>query len=327
MKRREFIAAIGGAAVVWPFGASAQQAGLPVIGYMSSRSASDSRLLVAAFRKGLSEAGFIEGQNVTIEYRWAEGQYDRLPAMASELIRLGSVLLVTTGGEPSALAAKVATSTIPIVFTTGGDPVKIGLVESLNHPGGNATGVSLLTTAPESKRLGLLHEFVPGAKVIGVLIDPNYQEAEAQARELREAASSINQRLQIAFAKNDSELESAFETLVQSQVAAFLVCADPFFDTRGDRIVGFATQHRMPAVYQFREYAVRGGLMSYGISLPEGYRQVGLYAGQVLKGAKPADLPVVQSTKFEFVINLKAAKSLGLDLPPMLLARADEVIE
>jgi putative ABC transport system substrate-binding protein len=300
---------------------------LPIIGYMSSRSAGDSVSLVAAFRKGLSEAGFVEGQNVAIEYRWADGQYDRLPTMATELIRLGSVLLVTTGGEPSAFAAKAATSTIPIVFTTGGDQVKNGLVESLNRPGGNATGVSLLTTAPESKRLGLLHELVPSTKVVGVLIDPNYQEAEAQSRELREAAGKINQRIHIAFASNDSELELAFEAIVQAQADAFLVCSDPFFDTRGDRIVRFATQQRMPAVYQFREYAVRGGLMSYGISLPEGYRQVGVYAGQVLKGTKPADLPIVQSIKFEFVINLKAAKTLGLEVPPMLLARADEVIE
>jgi putative tryptophan/tyrosine transport system substrate-binding protein len=327
MKRREFMIALSGAAALWPFETSAQQPLLPIIGYMSSRSAGDSVSLVAAFRKGLSEAGFVDGQNVTIEYRWAEGQYDRLPAMAAELIRIGSALLVTTGGEPSAFAAKAATSTIPIVFTTGGDPVKNGLVESLNRPGGNATGVSLLTTAPESKRLGLLHELVPDTKIVGVLIDPNYQEAEAQARELREAAGKINQRIHIAFAGNDSELESAFETIVQAQADAFLVCSDPFFDTRGDRIVGFATQRRMPAVYQFREYAVRGGLMSYGISLPEGYRQVGVYAGKVLKGTKPADLPIVQSIKFEFVINLKAAKTLGLEVPPMLLARADEVIE
>ena len=213
------------------------------------------------------------------------------------------------------------------MFTTGGDPVKNGLVESLNRPGGNATGVSLLTTAPEAKRLGLLHELAPGTKVVGVLIDPNYHEAEAQSRELRGAAGKINQRIHIAFAGNDAELESAFESLVQAQADAFLVCSDPFFDTRSDRIVGFATQHKMPAVYQFREYAVRGGLMSYGINLPEGYRQVGVYAGQVLKGIKPADLPIVQSIKFEFVINLKTAKTLGLEVPPMLLARADEVIE
>jgi len=326
MKRRDFVAGIG-AAVAWPTALAAQHSSLPIVGYMSSRSLRDSVPLVTAFRKGLAEAGFVEGQNVAIEYRWAEGQYDRLPAMAAELVRLGSVLLVTTGGEPSALAAKAATSTIPIVFTTGGDPVKNGLVESLNRPGGNATGVSLLTTAPESKRLGLLHELVPGSKIVGVLIDPNYQEAEAQAKEVREAADKINQRIEIARAGNDGELEVAFKALASAQTDSLLVCADPFFDTRSERIIGFATQRRMPAVYQFREYAVRGGLMSYGISLPEGYRQVGIYAGQVLKGTKPADLPIVQSIKFEFVINLKAAKALGLDVPPMLLARADEVIE
>jgi putative tryptophan/tyrosine transport system substrate-binding protein len=327
MQRRQFMIALGGATGMWPFATSAQQPSLPVIGYMSSRSPGDSVYLVAAFRKGLNEAGFVEGQNVRIEYRWAEGQYDRLPAIATELVQLGSVLLVTTGGEPSAFAAKAATSIIPIVFTTGGDPVKSGLVESLNRPGGNATGVSLLTTAPESKRLGLLRELVPGTKVVGVLIDPNYQEAGAQSRELREAAGKINQRIHIAHAGNDGELELAFEALIQAQADAFLVCSDPFFDTRSDRIVRFATQHRIPAVYQFREYAVRGGLMSYGINLPEGYRQVGVYTGQVLKGIKPADLPIVQSIKFEFVINLKAAKILGLEVPPMLLARADEVIE
>jgi putative ABC transport system substrate-binding protein len=327
MKRREFMIALGGAAGAWPFATLAQQSSLPIVGYMSSRSPGDSAPLVAAFRKGLSEAGFVEGENVKIEYRWAEGHYDRLPAMAAELVRLGAVLLVTTGGEPSAFAAKAATSTIPIVFTTGGDPVKNGLVESLNRPGGNATGVSLLTTAPESKRLELLHELVPGSKIVGVLIDPNYQEAEAQSKEVREAAGKLGERIQIALAGNDGELESAFESLVQARAEALLVCSDPFFDTRSDRIVGFATQHKMPAVYQFREYAVRGGLMSYGINLPEGYRQVGTYAGQVLKGIKPADLPIVQSIKFEFVINLKAAKALGLEVPPMLLARADEVIE
>jgi putative ABC transport system substrate-binding protein len=247
--------------------------------------------------------------------------------MAADLVQRGAAVLVTTGGEPSALAAKAATSTIPIVFTTGGDPVKIGLVESLNRPGGNATGISLLTTAPESKRLGLLHELVPGTKVVGVLIDPNYQESEAQARELRDAAGTISQRIHIAYAKNDGELESAFATLVQERADALLVSADPFFDTRRDRIIAFAAEHRMPAIYQFREYALGGGLMSYGVSLPDGYRQVGTYAGQILKGAKPADLPIVQSIKFEFVINLKTAKAIGLEVPAMLLARADEVIE
>jgi len=327
MKRRAFITILGGTAATWRFRASAQQTTTPVIGFMSSRSLSDSVALVAAFRKGLSEAGFIEGQNVKIEYRWADGQYDRLTAIAEELVGLGSVLLVATGGEPSALAAKAATSKIPIVFTTGGDPVKSGLVDSLNQPGGNATGVSLLTTAPESKRLGLLHELIPNAKIVGVLIDPKYQEAEAQEQELREAADKINLRIQIVFAKNDSDLDAAFVDLINARVDVLLVCADPFFDTRGERIVKFATQQKIPAVYQFRQYVGWGGLMSYGISLPEGYRQVGIYAAQVLKGAKPADLPIVQSIKFEFVMNLKAAKALGLEVPPMLVARADEVIE
>ena len=326
MRRREFLAVIGGGLATWPYAARAQQP-MPVIGYLSSRSLGDSAALVAAFRKGLGEAGFIEGQNVAIEYRWAEGQYDRLPAQAADLARQGVAVLVTTGGEPSALAAKAATSTIPIVFTAGGDPVKIGLVRSLNRPGGNATGVSVLTTAPESKRLGLLHELVPGAKAVAVLIDPNYREAEAQERELREAAGTLGQPIHIAYAKNDAELEQAFQTLVRQGADALLVGADPFFDTRRDRIVAFAAERRMPAVYQFREYVLAGGLMSYGVSLPEGYHQVGLYAGQILKGAKPADLPIVQSIKFEFVINLKTAKSLGLEIPAMLLARADEVIE
>jgi putative tryptophan/tyrosine transport system substrate-binding protein len=326
MRRREFIALVGCAAT-WPRVVDAQQKAMPVIGFLSSRSPGDSTILVAAFRKALSEAGYVEGQNIAIEYRWADGQYDRLPALAAELVNRAVAVLVATGGEPSALAAKAATSTIPIVFTTGGDPVKIGLVASLNRPGGNATGVSLLTTTPEAKRLELLHDLVPGVKVVGVLIDPNYQEAETQSRELRDAARTIGQRIYIANAKNEGELDSAFGTLVQERADALLVSSDPFFDTRRDRIIAFAAQHRMPAVYQFREYAVAGGLASYGISLPDGYSQVGIYAGKILKGAIPADLPIFQSIKFEFVINMKTAKTLGLDVPPTLLARADEVIE
>jgi putative ABC transport system substrate-binding protein len=298
---------------------------MPVIGFMSSRSPGDSTDLVAAFRKGLSDTGYIEGQNVAIEYRWAEGQYDRLPALAAELVHRAVAVLVATGGEHSALAAKAATSTIPIVFTVAGDPVKIGLVASLNRPGGNATGVSLLTTEPEAKRLGLLHELMPGAAVIGVLIDPNEQ--EARSRELRDAARTIGQRMYIANAKNDEELDLAFAMLVQERADALLVSSDPFFDTRRDRIIAFAAQRRMPAIYQFREYAVGGGLMSYGISLPDGYRQVGIYAGQILKGVKPADLPVWRSIKFEFVLNMKTAKTLGLDVPATFMARVDEVIE
>jgi putative ABC transport system substrate-binding protein len=327
MRRREFVMGLAGVATSQPLAAMAQQPASHVIGFMSSRSLSDLTTVLAAFRKGLSEAGFVEGQNLSVEYRFADGQYDRLPALATDLVGKRVELLVAAGGEPSALAAKAATSTIPIVFTTGGDPAKIGLVASLSRPGGNATGVSLLTTTPEAKRLGLLRELVPGVKLIGVLIDPNYQEAQAQARELREASQSMDVEVHIANARNPEELEHAFASLVEEKAGALLVTADPFFDTKRDRIVAFAAEHRMPAIYQFREYAAAGGLMSYGISLVEGYRQVGAYAGQILKGAKPSDLPIVQSVKYEFILNMKTATALGLDLSPAILARADEVIE
>jgi len=331
MNRREFITLIGGAAAApsmfWPRLASAEQATMPVIGFLSSRSPAESSHLVAAFRAGLQAGGYVEGQNVAIEYRWAEGQYDRLPALAADLVRRGVAVLATTGGEPSALAAKAATSTIPIVFTVGGDPVKIGLVASLNRPGGNATGVSLLTTVPEAKRLGLLHELVPNAALIGVLINPNYQGAEAQSREVQDAARAIDRPIEIAMAGNDRQLEAAFGTLVQQHADALLVGADPFFGTRRDRIIALAVQFKLPAMYQFRDYPVAGGLMSYGINITDGYRQVGVYTGQVLKGAKPADLPIHQSIKFEFIINLKSAKALGLQIPDKLIALADEVIE
>ena len=331
MKRREFITLLGGAAAApsmfWPRSASAEQATMPVIGFLSSRSPAESSHLVAAFRAGLQAGGYVEGQNVAIEYRWAEGQYDRLPALAVDLVRRGVAVLATTGGEPSALAAKAATSTIPIVFTVGGDPVKIGLVASLNRPGGNATGVSLLTTVPEAKRLGLLYELVPNAALIGVLINPNYQGAEAQSREVQDAARAIDRPIEIAMAGNDRQLEAAFGTLVQQHADALLVGADPFFGTRRDRIIALAVQFKLPAMYQFRDYPVAGGLMSYGINITDGYRQVGVYTGQVLKGAKPADLPIHQSIKFEFIINLKSAKALGLQIPDKLIALADEVIE
>ena len=325
MRRREFVTLLGGAAA-WPLAAHAQQPAIPLIGFLSSRSLNDSRHLVDAFRTGLQANGYIEGQNLSVEYRWAEGQYDRLPALAAELVRSRVAVLVTTGGEPSVLAAKAATSSIPIVFTTGGDPVKMGLVPSLSRPGGNATGISLLTTAPEAKRL-VLHELAPRAGVVGVLIDPNYQQAEDQAREVREAAKALDLQIEIALAGKDQELESAFASLAQSHAAALLVTADPFFDTRRDRIIALAAQFRLPAIYQFRDYVVAGGLVSYGVSLADGYRQVGIYAGRVLKGDKPSDLPIYQAIKFEFVLNLKTARALGLQVPPMLSALADEVIE
>jgi putative ABC transport system substrate-binding protein len=330
MQRREFITLVGSAAatsIIRPTATHAQQAAIPVVGFMSSRGLNDSRNLLDAFRAGLGTHGYVEGHNVAIEYRWADGQYDRLPALAAELVRAQVAVLVAIGGEPSVLAARAATSSIPIVFTTGGDPVQMGLVASINRPGGNATGVSLLTTAPEAKRLGMLHELVPSATVIGVLINPNYQQADAQAREVREAVRSVDSRIEIAYAGNDRELESSFATLAQQHSAALLVTADPFFDTRRDRIIALAAQFKLPAIYQFREYAVAGGLMSYGISLAAGYRQVGDYAGQILKGAKPADLPIYRSIKFEFVINLKTAKALGIQVPPTFSALADEVIE
>ena len=326
--RRKFITALGGAAIAWPLAARAQQTAMPVVGFLSSRSPDKSKHLVAAFRTGLQTGGgYVEGQNVAIEYRWAEGQYDRLPELAADLVRRGVAVLVTTGGEPSALAAKAATSTIPIVFTVGGDPVKFGLVASISHPGGNATGVSLLTEAPEGKRLGLLKELAPNAAVFGALIDPNYQGHEAQVRDVQEAARAIGRQIQFANAGNDRELEAAFATLVELRATALLVTAAPFFDTRRVRIVALAAQFRLPAIYQFRDYVVAGGLMSYGISITDGYRQVGIYTGQVLKGAKPADLPVYQSIKFELVINLKTANALGVKISDNLLSIADEVIE
>jgi putative ABC transport system substrate-binding protein len=326
--RRQFIILLGGAAAAWPLAVRAQQTEMPVVGFLSSRSPDESKHLVAAFRAGLQTGGgYVEGQNVTIEYRWAEGQYGRLPELAIDLVRRGVVVLVATGGEPSALAAKAATSTIPIVFSIGGDPVKFGLVASLGRPGGNTTGVSLLTTAPEGKRLGLLKELAPGAGVFGVLINPNSPAAEAQVRALQEAASAIGRQIQIANAGNDPELAAAFATLVQQRATALLVTADPFFDTRRDRIVALAGRFKLPAIYQFRDYAVAGGLMSYGISITDGYRQVGVYTGQILKGAKPADLPVQQPTKFELVINLKTANALGVKISDNLLSIADEVIE
>jgi ABC-type uncharacterized transport system substrate-binding protein len=326
MKRREFIALLGGAAA-WPLAAQAQQPTMPVIGFMSGRSPEDSMHLVAAFRQGLSEAGFVEGQNIAIEYRWGLGQYDRMPALAADLVNRRVAVLVGVGGDISAVAAKKATSTIPIVFGTGSDPIKAGMVASLSRPGGNATGYSLLTNQMEPKRLSMLHDLMPGAAVIGVLLNSNFPPAARQLQDIEEAARTIGQRLFVSKASNDLELSAAFTSLVQQQVGALLVAADPYFDTRRDQIISFAKQNRLPAIYQFREYAVAGGLISYGPSITDMYRQAGIYTARILKGAKPADLPVVQPTKFDFVINLKTAKALGLTVPPGLLNAADEVIE
>ena len=327
MRRREFITLIGGAAAAWPLAARSQQAAMPVIGFMSARSPEDSVHLLAAFRRGLAEGGYVEGQNLSIEFRWARGQYDLLPAMAAELVNRRVLVLTTAGGEPSALAAKRATSTIPIVFGVGGDPVGIGLVESFNRPGGNATGDTLYTNLMEQKRLGLLRDLVPGVPLIGVLLNPRFAPASRQLQQVEEAARSIDQRVVVANASTDNELEAAFAALESERIGALLLTADPYFDTQRERIVAFAERQRLPAIYQFREYAVAGGLLSYGVSITDAYRQRGLYTARILKGEKPADLPVLQPTKFELVINLKTAKALGVKISDNLLSLADEVIE
>jgi putative ABC transport system substrate-binding protein len=326
MIRREFITLLGGAAA-WPVTARAQQAGMPVVGFLNAASPAEWVRFLTAFRRGLKETGFIEGQNVTVEFRWAEGRYDRLPELAADLVQRRVTILVATGGTTSALAAKAATTTIPIVFSTGGDPVELGLVASLSRPGGNSTGVSLLTNALMGKRLEILREVVPKALVIGVLLNPNSATAQSQLDDAQKAARTINQQLHILHASSERDFETVFASIVQARIGALIVSADPFFSSRRDQLVALADRERIPAIYEWREYAEAGGLMSYGSDLADGYRQVGTYVGRILKGDKPSDLPVVQSTKIEFVLNLKTARSLGLTIALPLLGRADEVIE
>jgi putative ABC transport system substrate-binding protein len=325
VRRREFVTLIGGAAA-WPLAARAQQP-MPVIGFMSARSPEDSVHLLEAFRRGLKEGGFVEGQNVAIDFRWAHGDYGRLPALATDLVNRRVTVITAVGGEPSPLAAKRATSIIPIVFGIGGDPVSLGLVESFNRPGGNATGGTLLTNFMEGKRLGLLRELAPGVPLVGALVNPSLPMPTRQLQQIETAARDIGQQIVVSKASSDDELEAAFASLVREGIGALLVGADPFFDTRRDRIVALAAQQRLPAIYQFREYAVAGGLLSYGVSITDSYRQFGLYTANILKGARPADLPVQQPTKFELVINLKTAKALGIAVSDNLLSLADEVIE
>jgi putative tryptophan/tyrosine transport system substrate-binding protein len=329
MRRREFIAAIGGATVLSGLGvlASRAQQPMPTIGFLSSRSPSESTGVVTAFRQGLGDAGFIEGQNITIAFRWAEGRYDRLPALAAELVGLRVAVLFAAGGPPSALAAKATTSTIPIVFSAASDPVSLGLVASLNRPGGNVTGMSTLTTPLVAKGVELLKELVPTAAVIAYLNNPLNPSGELQSKEAQAAVEALGIQLRLLQASTADELDAAFAALDKPRTDGLVVAGEPFFDSQREKIVALAARHAVATSYAWRENVMLGGLMSYGNSLPGMYRQAASYTARILKGEKPADLPVIQPTKFELVLNLKTAKALGLTVPPSLLARADEVIE
>jgi len=327
MRRRDFITLLGGSAAAWPLAAWAQQPALPVVGFIHIMSAENVPHIVASFRQGLREAGFSEGQNVQVEYRWAEGNYDRLPDLAADLVRQGVAVIAAAGGEPAPQAAKAATQKIPIVFTAAGDPVKDGLVASLDRPAGNATGITIFGGGAVTKRLQLLHEIVPKAAATAYLMNPNNPNAEIETRAAQSAAASLGQQMTVVNASNERELDPAFAAMHEQQVGALLVASDSFFFWQRDRLAALAARYRIPMMSYLREFAHAGGLMTYGNSLTEAYRLVGLYVARILRGEKPADLPVVQSTKFEFVINLKTAKALGIELPISMQLLADEVLE
>jgi putative ABC transport system substrate-binding protein len=327
MMRREFLGAISGGVLAWPLAARAQKTAVPMVGLLSPQSSGPLMAnRVAGFLQGLSESQYVEGQDVTIEYRWAEGHYDRLPALAADLVRRQVAVLVAPTHD-AAIAAKAATAAISIVFNVGGDPVTAGLVASLNRPGGNATGISMFTAELESKRLGLLHEMVPKITAIGLLVNPNNANAESQLREAQAAARSLGLQLHVGRVSGDPNLDAAFASLVQAGAQMLLATADPFLASRRDKLVALAAKHSMPAMWEWPDFVEGGGLMSYGTSIVDNYRQVGVYTAKVLKGEKPAELPIIRPVKFELAINLKTAKTLGIEVPATLIARADQVIE
>ena len=326
LRRRQFITLLGGAAA-WPVTSRAQQPGMPVIGFMSTLSPESISNPMVGFHLGLKEAGYIESQNVAIEYRWAQGHYDRMPELAADLVRRKVAVIVASGGDPSPQIAKAASRTIPIVFGMFGDPVREGLVDSLNRPGGNATGVTIFGPAAATKRLQLLHDLVPQAAVTAFLVNPNNPNANVEITAAQTAAASLGRQIVVLNASSESELDAAFSNMVQQRIGALLGASDPFFYNRRDQIVSLAARHRIPAIYYLRDFARAGGLMAYGNSLTDMYRLVGVYTGRILRGEKPTDLPVAQSTKFEFIINLQAARALGIEVPNSMQLLADEVIE
>ena len=327
MRRREFITLLGGAAAAWPLAVRAQQTPMPVIGLLNLTSPEPQAHAMTAFRAGLQETGYVGGQNVTVEYRWADGRYDLLPSLAAELVSRPVTVVVAIGGSRVGRAAMTATSTIPIVFVSGADPIKVGLVPSLNRPGGNATGVHLQLGVLDPKKLGLLRELAPQATLVGVLLNPNVEDFQIRVADVQEAARTVGLQIHVLRATTDPEIDAAFAALSGIRAGALVVSSNAFFNTRREQIVALAGRHAIPTIYDDREYAVAGGLVSYGTSRAHGYRQAGIYTARILKGAKPADLPVFQSTKFEFVINLKTAKALGVKISDNLLSLADEVIE